>query len=150
MSRRRRAEKRDILPDPKFGDVVVTKFMNYVMYEGKKAVAENIMYALSTAWSPAAGYGPEETFNTPSTTWPGQRSAPARRRRDLPGPGKSHRAPQGVAIRAGERGGKRGGNNMTEKWPASCWSSSKPRAGIKKRKTRKRWPKPTGPSHLRW
>src|SRR5689334_18833973 len=44
MSRRRRAEKRDILPDPKFGDVVVTKFMNYVMYEGKKAVAENIMY----------------------------------------------------------------------------------------------------------
>ena len=44
MSRRRRAEKREVLPDPKFGDVVVTKFMNYVMYEGKKAVAENIVY----------------------------------------------------------------------------------------------------------
>ena len=44
MSRRRRAEKRDVLPDPKFGDLVVTKFMNYVMYEGKKAVAENIIY----------------------------------------------------------------------------------------------------------
>ena len=44
MSRRRRAEKRDVLPDPKFGDLVVTKFMNYVMYEGKKAVAENIVY----------------------------------------------------------------------------------------------------------
>ena len=44
MSRRRRAEKRDVLPDPKFGDVVLTKFMNYVMYEGKKAVAENIVY----------------------------------------------------------------------------------------------------------
>src|ERR1700712_3610313 len=44
MSRRRRAEKRDVLPDPKFGDLVVTKFMNYVMYEGKKAVAENILY----------------------------------------------------------------------------------------------------------
>ena len=40
MSRRRRAEKRQVLPDPKFGDLVVTKFMNYVMYEGKKAVAE--------------------------------------------------------------------------------------------------------------
>ena len=40
MSRRRRAETRKVLPDPKFGDVVVTKFMNYVMYEGKKAVAE--------------------------------------------------------------------------------------------------------------
>ena len=44
MSRRRRAEKRDVLPDPKFGDLVVTKFMNYVMYEGKKAVAETIVY----------------------------------------------------------------------------------------------------------
>ena len=44
MSRRRRAEKRQVLPDPKFGDLVVTKFMNYVMYEGKKAVAENIVY----------------------------------------------------------------------------------------------------------
>ena len=44
MSRRRRAEKRDVLPDPKYGDLVLTKFMNYVMYEGKKAVAENIIY----------------------------------------------------------------------------------------------------------
>src|SRR6202007_2622148 len=44
MSRRRRAEKREVLPDPKFGDLVVTKFMNYVMYEGKKAVAESIIY----------------------------------------------------------------------------------------------------------
>ena len=44
MSRRRRAEKREVLPDPKFGDLVVTKFMNYIMYEGKKAVAENIVY----------------------------------------------------------------------------------------------------------
>ena len=44
MSRRHRAEKRDVLPDPKFGDLIVTKFMNYVMYEGKKAVAENIIY----------------------------------------------------------------------------------------------------------
>ena len=44
MSRRRRADKREVLPDPKFGDLVVTKFMNYVMYEGKKAVAENIIY----------------------------------------------------------------------------------------------------------
>ena len=44
MSRRRRAEKREVLPDPKFADLVVTKFMNYVMYEGKKAVAESIVY----------------------------------------------------------------------------------------------------------
>ena len=49
MSRRRRAEKREVLPDPKFGDLIVTKFMNSIMYEGKKAVAETIVYgALET------------------------------------------------------------------------------------------------------
>ena len=44
MSRRHRAEKREIIPDPKYGDVVLTKFMNSVMYEGKKSVAESIVY----------------------------------------------------------------------------------------------------------
>jgi small subunit ribosomal protein S7 len=44
MSRRRRAQKRPVLPDPVFGDQTLTKFMNYVMHEGKKSVAENIVY----------------------------------------------------------------------------------------------------------
>jgi small subunit ribosomal protein S7 len=44
MSRRHRAEKREINPDPKFGNVVVTKFMNSIMYQGKKSVAETIVY----------------------------------------------------------------------------------------------------------
>ena len=44
MSRRHSAEKREIIPDPKFGDIVVTKFMNSIMYEGKKSVAERIVY----------------------------------------------------------------------------------------------------------
>ncbi len=44
MSRRRRAEKRDVLPDPKYGDRVVSKFMNNVMRDGKKSVAERIVY----------------------------------------------------------------------------------------------------------
>jgi len=44
MSRRRRAEKREINPDPKFGDIVLTKFMNSLMYTGKKSVAETIVY----------------------------------------------------------------------------------------------------------
>ncbi len=44
MSRRHRAEKREIIPDPKFGDVVLTKFMNSVMYDGKKSTAEGIVY----------------------------------------------------------------------------------------------------------
>jgi len=44
MSRRHRAEKREIIPDAKYGDVVLTKFMNSIMYEGKKSVAEAIVY----------------------------------------------------------------------------------------------------------
>jgi len=44
MSRRHRAQKRVINPDPKFNDLVVSKFMNSIMYEGKKSVAENIFY----------------------------------------------------------------------------------------------------------
>ena len=44
MSRRHSAEKRDIIPDPKFGDIVVTKFMNSIMRDGKKSAAEAIVY----------------------------------------------------------------------------------------------------------
>ncbi len=44
MARRRRPEKREILPDPKFGDEVLSKFMNSVMLDGKKSVAEGIVY----------------------------------------------------------------------------------------------------------
>jgi len=44
MSRRHRAEKREINPDPKFGDVVLSKFMNCLMIDGKKSVAERIVY----------------------------------------------------------------------------------------------------------
>jgi len=44
MSRRHAAEKREVLPDAKFGDLVVTKFMNSLMLDGKKSVAEKIVY----------------------------------------------------------------------------------------------------------
>ena len=44
MSRRHSAEKREINPDPKFGNLVVSKFMNSIMYQGKKSVAEQIVY----------------------------------------------------------------------------------------------------------
>ena len=44
MSRRHAAEKRQILPDPKFGDLVLSKFMNNIMLDGKKVIAENIVY----------------------------------------------------------------------------------------------------------
>ena len=44
MSRRRAAEKREVLPDAKFGDIVLTKFMNTLMSRGKKSVAERVVY----------------------------------------------------------------------------------------------------------
>jgi small subunit ribosomal protein S7 len=44
MSRRHRAEKREVLPDPKFGDIVLSRFMNVLMYDGKKSTAEGIVY----------------------------------------------------------------------------------------------------------
>ncbi|MAF56979.1 30S ribosomal protein S7 [Ponticaulis sp.] len=44
MSRRHRAEKREVLPDPKFGDLVLSKFMNQIMIDGKKSTAERIVY----------------------------------------------------------------------------------------------------------
>ena len=44
MSRRHAAQKREVIPDPKFNDLVVTKFMNAVMEQGKKSVAERIVY----------------------------------------------------------------------------------------------------------
>ncbi|MBN8910713.1 MAG: 30S ribosomal protein S7, partial [Rhizobiales bacterium] len=44
MSRRHSAEKREVNPDPKYADLVLTKFMNAVMSDGKKSVAERIVY----------------------------------------------------------------------------------------------------------
>jgi small subunit ribosomal protein S7 len=44
MGRRRAAEKREVLPDPKFGSVIVTKFINAAMYDGKKSIAEKILH----------------------------------------------------------------------------------------------------------
>src|SRR6186997_3423020 len=44
MSRRRAAEKREVLPDAKFGDIVLSKFMNTLMERGKKSVAERVVY----------------------------------------------------------------------------------------------------------
>jgi len=49
MSRRHSAEKREVIPDAKYGDLVVAKFMNSVMYDGKKSVAEQIVYGALSA-----------------------------------------------------------------------------------------------------
>jgi small subunit ribosomal protein S7 len=63
MPRRREVPKRDILPDPKYKDQTVAKFINTIMSDGKKSVAEGIMYgALDTIESRGKG-DPVEVFN---------------------------------------------------------------------------------------
>jgi len=64
MPRRRVVAKRDILPDPKFGNVEVSKFINAIMQSGKKAVAERIVYgAFETIVAKANGKDPLEVFS---------------------------------------------------------------------------------------
>ena len=63
MSRRHRAEKREILPDPKFGDVVLSKFMNNLMLDGKKSVAEGIVYGAFDQIASRGGNDPLRTFH---------------------------------------------------------------------------------------
>jgi small subunit ribosomal protein S7 len=63
MSRRRAAVKREVLPDAKFGDAVVTKFMNCLMYEGKKSVAESIVYGAFERIAKRSGADPLRVFH---------------------------------------------------------------------------------------
>ena len=62
MSRRREVSKRDALPDPKFGSMELTKFMNVVMVRGKKSVAERIVYGALTLVEKKTGKLPLEVF----------------------------------------------------------------------------------------
>ena len=63
MSRRHSAEKREVLPDPKFGNIVITKFMNSVMYAGKKSVAESIVYGAMETMETRAKSDPVALFH---------------------------------------------------------------------------------------
>ncbi len=63
MSRRRAAEKRDVLPDAKYGDQVVTKFINSLMYAGKKSVAERTLYGAFDRIQEKTGQDPIRVFH---------------------------------------------------------------------------------------
>jgi len=62
MPRRREVPKREILPDPKFGSVDLSKFMNVIMEGGKKAIAERIIYGALDQIEHKAGKDPLEIF----------------------------------------------------------------------------------------
>ncbi|WP_293813621.1 30S ribosomal protein S7 [uncultured Aquitalea sp.] len=63
MPRRREVPKREILPDPKFGSQDLSKFMNVVMIDGKKAVAERIIYGALAQIEKKTGKSALEVFN---------------------------------------------------------------------------------------
>jgi small subunit ribosomal protein S7 len=63
MSRRRAAVKREVLPDAKFGDPILTKFMNCLMYEGKKSDAEGIVYGAFDSVAKRSGQEPLRIFH---------------------------------------------------------------------------------------
>ena len=62
MPRRREVPKRDILPDPKFGNIEVSKFVNTIMMSGKKSVAERIVYGAFELIASKGGKDPIEVF----------------------------------------------------------------------------------------
>ena len=63
MSRRHAAEKRSVLPDAKYGDLVLTKFMNNLMLDGKKSVAERIVYGALERVEAKVKRAPVEMFH---------------------------------------------------------------------------------------
>ena len=157
MSRRRRAETRKVLPDPKFGDLVVTKFMNYVMYEGKKAVAESIMYgAFDIMEAKRRDIGPLETFHAALDN-----VAPSVEVRSRRVGGATYQVP--VEVRPERRRAlairwlvgaarSRGENTMTEKLAGELLDASNNRGtAVKKREdTHKMAEANRAFSHYRW
>ena len=63
MPRRRAADKREVLPDAKFGDIVLTKFINNIMFHGKKSVAERIVYGALDTIAKRSGQDPVKVFH---------------------------------------------------------------------------------------
>ncbi|HZZ87065.1 MAG TPA: 30S ribosomal protein S7 [Caulobacteraceae bacterium] len=157
MSRRRRAETRKVLPDPKFGDLVVTKFMNYVMYEGKKAVAESILYgAFDIMEAKRRDVGPLEAFHAALDN-----VAPSVEVRSRRVGGATYQVP--VEVRPERRRAlairwlvgaarSRGENTMTEKLAGELLDASNNRgAAVKKREdTHKMAEANRAFSHYRW
>jgi small subunit ribosomal protein S7 len=157
MSRRRRAEKREVLPDPKFGDLIVTKFMNGIMYEGKKAVAESIVYgAMDILEAKRRDQGPLETFHAALDN-----VAPSVEVRSRRVGGATYQVP--VEVRPERRRAlairwlvsaarNRGENTMTDKLAAELLDASNNRgSAVKKREdTHKMAEANRAFSHYRW
>ncbi|HPI49433.1 MAG TPA: 30S ribosomal protein S7 [Hyphomonadaceae bacterium] len=156
MSRRHRAEKRQVLPDAQYGDQVITRFMNQVMYQGKKSAAEQIVYgALETVAAKSKRPAPEVFHEALSNVAP---SVEVRSRRVG---GATYQVPvevrperrQALAIRwLIEYARARSENTMQERLAAEMLDASHGRgSAVKKREDTHRMAEANRAfSHYRW
>mgnify|MGYP001254946089 FL=1 len=156
MSRRHAAEKREVLPDAKFNDLVVTKFMNALMLDGKKSVAERIVYGAFDIINSKSGQEPVRVFHEALDNV--KPSVEVRSRRvggatyQVPVEVRSDRR-QALAIRwLIEMSRKRSENTMVERLSAELVDAANNRgAAVKKREdTHKMAEANKAFSHYRW
>ena len=156
MSRRHRAERREITPDAKFGDLVLAKFMNSLMYDGKKSAAEGIIYGAFDTIAVKTKQDPLIVFHEAL-----RNVSPALEVRSRRVGGATYQVP--VEVRPDRRRAlairwlvtaarKRGENNMTEKLAAELLDASNNRGtAVKKREdTHKMAEANRAFSHYRW
>jgi len=156
MSRRHRAEKRQPMPDPKFGDVVVSKFMSCLMYDGKRSVAESIVYGAFDKIQERTGLEPVKVFHDALENVRPNLEVRSRRvggaTYQVPVEVRSTRA-QALAIRwLIDSSRKRGENTMTDRLSGELLDAMNNRgAAVKKREdTHKMAEANRAFSHYRW
>ena len=156
MSRRHSAEKRPVLPDAKFGDQVLTKFMNCLMYAGKKSTAERIVYSALDRIEKRTGQEPVRVFHDALENVKPQVEVRSRRvggaTYQVPVEVRSTRA-QALAIRwLIDSSRKRSENTMTERLSGELIDASNNRgAAVKKREDTHRMAEANKAfSHYRW
>ncbi len=156
MSRRHRAEKREVMPDPKYGDPVLSKFMNSVMLDGKKSVAERIVYGALDVIEEKTKQDPVQLFHQAL-----ENVMPAVEVRSRRVGGATYQVPmevrperkQALAIRwIIEAARKRNENTMIDRLSAELLDASNNRgASVKKREdTHKMAEANRAFSHYRW
>ncbi|MBF0267780.1 MAG: 30S ribosomal protein S7 [Alphaproteobacteria bacterium] len=156
MSRRHSAVKREVQPDPKFGDIVVTKFMNCLMYDGKKSVAEGTVYGAFERIEAKAKADPLKLFHDALDN-----VKPAVEVRSRRVGGATYQVPvevrtdrrQALAIRwLIDAARKRGENTMVERLSGELMDAANNRgAAVKKREDTHRMAEANKAfSHYRW
>ena len=156
MSRRHAAEKREFYPDPKYGDLVLTKLMNALMLDGKKSVAERIVYGAFDEIERKSKQDPLQIFHTALDNVKPQVEVRSRRvggaTYQVPMEVRGERA-QALAIRwLIETSRKRSENNMTGRLSSELMDAAENRgAAVKKREDAHRMAEANKAfAHYRW